>query len=433
MSGDKSTLCPAKWLHVSIKLETGQNHSCHYPPTHQVSLQEVQKNPDAFHHSEYKEKQRSLMRKGKRPSECDYCWDLEDQHLPSPRHGYLQRYSQFTGYDKRPHPKYLEVSFSSTCQMKCMYCNPQTSSALAQEYEKYGPYLYEETAMNKEGPTYTEEFWSWFPTVYDSLEDLRITGGEPFLDHNLDRLCNFIEKHPHPSLKLAINSNLSIPEKTLLKYIHLIEELIEKKCLASCTYFTSLDSWGEQASYIRHGLNFKRWQNNIDHILCHSHAHVVVTNTFNLLSIPGTYELIKNLSLYPQDRVHLTFSRLIFPHYLSITNASEREVALLMEQQRMLLLDHLDYTEEINRFIAIMRSEIGKRKATRQVQRTNLKEFILEYDRRKQTSFCEVFPELRYLVDESQPLDRFVHKTFKYSLRGTRKLFPRFASVHHIR
>ena len=37
-------------------------------------------------------------------------------------------------------PKYVEVSFSNTCNFKCSYCGPQYSSKWVEEINQFGPY-----------------------------------------------------------------------------------------------------------------------------------------------------------------------------------------------------------------------------------------------------------------------------------------------------
>ena len=76
------SFCTAKWLQVTLHLQTGFNHSCHHPQTHKIPLQEIENNPSALHNTEYKKQQRKMMLDGERPSECQYCWNVEDSlHL----------------------------------------------------------------------------------------------------------------------------------------------------------------------------------------------------------------------------------------------------------------------------------------------------------------------------------------------------------------
>ena len=71
-------MCLAKWTQVTMHLQLGHTHSCHHPRTHKISLNELKRNPSALHNTQYKKIRRKEMLDGKRPSECDYCWNVED-------------------------------------------------------------------------------------------------------------------------------------------------------------------------------------------------------------------------------------------------------------------------------------------------------------------------------------------------------------------
>jgi len=71
-------MCLAKWTQVTTHLHTGHNHSCHHPNTHKVSEAEIARNPSALHNTLFKKQKRKEMLQGARPTECDYCWNVED-------------------------------------------------------------------------------------------------------------------------------------------------------------------------------------------------------------------------------------------------------------------------------------------------------------------------------------------------------------------
>ena len=70
--------CLAKWMQVTLHLHIGHNHSCHHPQTHKISTTEIDRDPSALHNTRYKKERRREMLEGKKPSECDYCWGVED-------------------------------------------------------------------------------------------------------------------------------------------------------------------------------------------------------------------------------------------------------------------------------------------------------------------------------------------------------------------
>ena len=71
-------MCLAKWTQVTIQMQTGHTHSCPHPKTHKIPVSELKRNPSALHNTRFKKRRRREMLEGKRPAECDYCWNVED-------------------------------------------------------------------------------------------------------------------------------------------------------------------------------------------------------------------------------------------------------------------------------------------------------------------------------------------------------------------
>jgi len=126
------SFCLAKWYQVTVHLQNGHTHSCHHPGTHKVPLEELNSNPTALHNTQFKKERRREMLEGTRPTECQYCWNVED----SPGQNYSDRHVKsaeswaMPGFDDAvnrpwdddPNPTYMEVSFGNICNFKCMYC-----------------------------------------------------------------------------------------------------------------------------------------------------------------------------------------------------------------------------------------------------------------------------------------------------------------------
>ena len=72
------SFCLAKWNQVTIHLNNGTTHSCHHCNAHKIPLDELKLNPSALHNTIEKKKTRKMMLDGERPSECNFCWRVED-------------------------------------------------------------------------------------------------------------------------------------------------------------------------------------------------------------------------------------------------------------------------------------------------------------------------------------------------------------------
>lgn len=218
--------CAAKWTQVTMHLHNGMTHSCHHPGPHKIPLEEIKNNPTALHNTRFKKQRRKEMLEGERPKECDYCWNVEDSSnsfsdrvFKSSEPWSLPFLQEIKGLDWRANynPKYVEVSFSNTCNFKCSYCSPMFSSKWMEEIEKFGGYptstsfndltWVRETGQlpykhSEENP-YVESFWNWWPDLYKDLHTFRITGGEPLLSKDTWKVLEFISTTESPN-KLSL-------------------------------------------------------------------------------------------------------------------------------------------------------------------------------------------------------------------------------------
>jgi organic radical activating enzyme len=309
--------CLAKWTQVTMHLHNGTTHSCHHPEPHKVGLEEINRNPTALHNSKVKKQARKEMLSDERPSECQYCWNVEDNSTSFSDRVYKSSepwsepfYDEIVKSDWRSdyNPKYVEVSFSNTCNFKCAYCGPEYSSKWMEEINEFGAYdlSYQYNGMERmverntkpyrqtENNPYVEAFWEWFPELYNSLDTFRITGGEPLLSKDTWKVLDYIieTETPNKNLKLSINSNLGVNDELVDKLILKLDKIIKEERVSELIIFTSCEGYGKQAEYTRFGLDFEKLFQNIDKILTElPKVTIVVMSTFNIFSV-FSYELL---------------------------------------------------------------------------------------------------------------------------------------------
>ncbi len=433
--------CLAKWYHVSMHLHTGTNHSCYHPSPHFVSIEEISQNPSALHNSEYKKLQRKAMLEGQRPSECSYCWDIEDlpgnqisdRMLRSSEPWSLPLLEKTTKIDwnLNVNPRYLEINFGYECQLKCSYCASTVSSAWHNEIKKYGDYPLENPVNKKQygiyqitqagrffqredGNPYIEAFWKWFPEVYPTLHTLRITGGEPLLSSNVFKVLEWIDKNPRSDLEFAINSNMCVPERNLNKFVDFCKKLKSEKKIGNLMMFTSVDTWGPQAEWIRNGFSMTKWEQNIDSYLSQvPNTSLGIMITFCFLSIPKFNLLLdKILELrqrYPH-RIWFDTPYLIEPPHLSslITDDNMLEhlnktldyMATKVNDKSPFSFTSTEYAK-LERVVRWIEHNRYKDKEL-ELNRRDFVSFIREHDTRRGSNFDTAFPELGYFLEHAK-------------------------------
>ena len=194
------------------------------------------------------------------------------------------------GYDHHINPEYIEISFGNECQFKCGYCHPKASSSYWKEIEKFGPYDMVENhrldidwiklfKREEENP-YVDAWWEWWPEVRKTLSILRITGGEPLLQQSTWKLFENISKYPLPDLEINTNSNLGMTNRIVKRLSKYVKEFEDENKIKRFKLFTSLDTWGSRAEYIRTGLDLKVWEENFHTYLTETSANITFMMTF---------------------------------------------------------------------------------------------------------------------------------------------------------
>ena len=406
--------CVLKWHHLEMHLGSAQSHSCFHCPQRHLSLDED------LHNTKQKMEQRKLMLEGERPAECFYCWNVEDSGSISPRIALTPIYTEMEPdiiettarleWDQPVYPKYLEMSFSNKCQMKCSYCSTQNSSSLHEEIKQFGVYPLlnienegqykshgRENMYDEDSPMY-DKFWDWFDEAKNHLRVLRITGGEPLLHESTFKLAEMIKD---TDIAFHVNSNLSVSQRRVDRIIKTMREMRNPKIYAS------IDTVKEQAEWIRHGLNSNTFDINMFKIIGQQ-IPIGLMVTFNFLSIPKSKEFLSYvLQLKNIGDVKLDTPYMSNPKHLSALITDDKMLNLLRDSEKFME----DNTEdgnpkkfnsgELQKFKTVVRWVEQNRFTDEDLNshRTDFKLFIDEHDRRRGTDWHAAFPELEYFYN----------------------------------
>jgi organic radical activating enzyme len=416
------SFCLAKWLQVTLDLAHGTNHSCHHPKRHKIPLEGLKENPSLLHNTPYKKKVRKMMLDGVRPKECEYCWQLEDvsgyassdrmiKSLDPWAYSELEKVSN-APWDADILPQYVEVMFDKTCNLACGYCIADISSKIEAEIEKFGPYELLEphrlsrnklVSRNEKENPYISAFWNWLPDLVRSLRVLRVTGGEPLLSKNAFELLEYFSINPAPNLTLVFNTNLSLPAKIIDRFLEKLDRLMTKRGVGSFEIYTSVDTHGEQAEYIRKGLSYELLLTNIEKIKSKfPKTNIVINSTYGVYSIPGFEKFLKDVYQLKMKLggITLDISYLSHPKYLR-ANIVTPDIHSMIEKSFNFMNEHrsddndqgfTDY--EINKFKRVMRWAVGKQVGDSLSQnRADFYTFITQFDERYNECFLSIFPE----------------------------------------
>lgn len=437
------SFCLAKWKQLTLHLQNGQNHSCHHPYPHKVDLQEISNDPSALHNTSFKKEQRRLMLEGKRPKECQYCWNVENTEAHKDKKIFSDRILKSsegwakddlakissTPWNTNVNPSYLEVSFSNICNFKCSYCSPVYSSKWQEEAGKFGPYPTsshyndlsyfqansEISDFSKKNNPYLDAFWKWWPSLSQDLKVFRITGGEPLLSPDTFKILDYLDSAPMPNLDLAINTNACVPSEIFEKFSTKIHSLLSRKKIKSFKLYASLDGTGAAAEYSRFGLDYSLWLKNTGYFLDHvENAALTVmctTNIFSLTTFHSLINLIYEMKLKnPQNQIGIDSSILRFPHHLNLTILSSELKTSFDSSLSFMQTNRSSNTSqgfsdlEINRLKRLIEyvksGPSNEDNLNVNTARSDFYSFVNEHDLRRGTHFLKTFPQLQAFYSE---------------------------------
>lgn len=420
------SFCGAKWYNATIWLGSGMTTSCHHPLPHKVTVEEVQANPKALHNTAQKKAERQMMQIGARPSGCEYCWKIEDIG----RDNISDRVYKTVIYDdkdlddafKLPHNQdvdlqTLEIAFDRTCQFACSYCNPAFSSTWVKDIKNNGPYtnlvsdgrnhfthIHDSSQLYRFGEVnpYVEAFFKWWESdLHRTLKELRVTGGEPLMSGETWKLLDWFKTNKGKSAtRLAFNSNLGTEVD--------VDRLLDSIDGVTFDLYTSNESVGLQAEYIRDGLIWDNWANNCEkimdsgklrgfHVMCTINALCLDTlDSFLECCMNWKREYGKNfpsfslnILRFPSFQSPLVLPDVLRTHYkirLQDWLDANANSEFLHEYERNQLQRLIDYLD------VVKTPHAGA--AEQSVLQQDFKQFYTQYDQRRGKNFAETFPTL---------------------------------------
>jgi hypothetical protein len=421
------SFCGAKWYNATIWLGSGMTTSCHHPLPHAIDIEKIKTNPSALHNTDQKKSERAQMQKGHRPSGCEYCWKIEDigRDNISDRVYKTIIYSDQDldrAYNTNPindvNLRTLEISFDRTCQFACSYCNPAFSSTWVRDINTNGPYInlisdgrnhfthtHDSAQLYKFGETnpYVEAFFAWWESdLHNTLDELRITGGEPLLSGYTWQLLDWFKNNKGKSkTRLAINSNLGT-QVDVVRLFDSVDQPID--------IYTSNEATGLQAEYVRDGLVWDDWANKVELILNNHQSklrglHVMCTiNALCLDSLVDFLECVVNWKLeYGRDAVNISLNILRFPSFQSALVLPDQLRTRYKDQLSQFMAMHEGHSylhehewNQLQRLVDYL--DVVKTPHSEAFDlpklRNDFKQFYQQYDQRRNKNFIQTFPAL---------------------------------------
>jgi hypothetical protein len=416
-------------------LQSGETHSCYHPQPHKIPLEELYDNPSALHNTQQKKEERKLMLEGGKPTGCQYCWNIEamgsdyisDRNIRNASIFTEERYEQTAKgpWNQNINPEYIEINFGNECNFKCGYCHPKYSTSFYKEIEKYGPVTtvknhrcdidWMKLYQREEENPYVDAFWEWWPEMRKTLNIIRITGGEPTLHSSTWKFLDQIDQDPMPWLEINVNSNFGTKNVLYQRLANKVKKLTDENKIRSFKMFTSMDTWGERAEYIRTGLDLQVWEENFHTYLQNTNSPVTFMITFNIFSVTTFKSLLekflewrKQYGWYddkPHDKHRVRFDTpyLRDPIQYDMNILPKEEFMPYMYESLQFMKDNLDDSrpdafttieyEKFKRVVDYMAETVYPEERLIEGRR-DFYNWFNELDERRETDMLAVFPEM---------------------------------------
>ena len=251
---------------------------------------------------------------------------------------------------------------------------------------------------------YIDAFFKWWESdLHKTLDELRITGGEPMMSGHLWKLLDWFKENKGASkTRIAINSNLGLESSDILK-------LLDRADSAPLDIYTSNESLVQQAEYIRDGLEWSTWARNM-HLLAGSGKirglhNMCTVNALCLETLPEFLSyLIKFKEQYGRDFPSFTLNILRFPSFQSPLALPDHIRTLHKDRlqewydenaNNKLLHEHeLNQTQRLIDYLDVVKTPHSDSFDTPKLH-NDFKQFYTQYDTRREKNFINTFPSMK--------------------------------------
>lgn len=318
----ETSLCVLPWIHLYIGT-TGFAQLCCVSGTGEATppvLGTVRENSllDLFNFDRIDRVRRQMLA-GTWPMECRYCQKKEARGIKSSRQVHNELYKSYY-WQLVHHPgsftpkiRSIDMRLNNICNYKCRSCSGYSSSRWFTEHNL----IYSHIGMPKSviGIDDARSFWDEFNTcVLPNLEHVHIAGGEPLVSDAHYLLLQSLIDSGKTDVDLYYDTNLS---QLTFKAWDVVDLW---NMFPNITICLSLDGVGPEGEYIRHGMNYKKWYENLARIkkdVPHAKRKLhFVVSIFNIINLRMHLRTIIHDSIVDPDRLRLTF--LEWPPYLNV-------------------------------------------------------------------------------------------------------------------
>lgn len=264
MNNLPNSFCSLPWINLSTDVNGSLRPCCKFAqpsPNNEYQLPNMKEGRlDVLWNDIRFQNLRQAFLDGKKPKECQSCWDEEAAGIQSFRVQFAKdKKINLDNLEFEPvstfGPRALDLKLNNVCNLKCRICGAQASSTFLKEYQERFNIKIEDGAYwlsNKILETTNEDIIKQWA---NELVHLEITGGEPMASpENIKILELLIESGRAPYISILLNTNGTLYNKKFINYLIKFREVI--LCL-------SIDDIGKRLEYERYPTEWSVIEENL--------------------------------------------------------------------------------------------------------------------------------------------------------------------------
>ncbi|HMN69770.1 MAG TPA: radical SAM protein, partial [Bdellovibrionales bacterium] len=247
---------------------------------------------------------------------------------------------------------------------------------------------------------YVEAFWKWWPELSRNLTELRVTGGEPLLSPDFWKLVERFQTE-RPNVRLAVNSNLGVKTESIDRLAQAAREL------PTLEVYTSCEAFGAAAEYIRDGMDYRQWRDNVFKLHRAGVRKIHVMMTINALCLFSLTDLFDDILSWRHELDpeigSFTLNILRFPAFQNVLVLPEetrreraRHLTAWLDRQKSEPYLYDMEIAEIRRLVEYLEKvpRAHDREPARRVLWDDFQSFYRQYDIRRGKSLADAIPAL---------------------------------------
>lgn len=401
-------LCPLPWSSVYVEM-SGDFKPCCVAEESFTAYKLSETTVKEFIQGDFMRHIRDQMLAGIWPIECRRCERAEKLGAVSHRMGIIDRdnaaYAQLLtlGEAYEPALHSIDVRISNECNFKCRSCSASFSSAWRDDHLALYPNAIASFDLNQNNGIQTIEnetaFWEELSSQScNGIKEWHFAGGEALMSAKHYRLLEELIAQDKVDSKITYTTNLSLLRYKRWDAIELLSHFAE------VVFHVSLDGVGEKGEYIRRGLKWQKWLENVEQIGLHlPQAHIdmhFVVSAFNVLDIVEHLQEIAKVPAFidtETGELKVGLTCLESPAYLSARVLPESLKTRAIQRIEQFLKQHA-FGDGVSKALQGVIALLEQPSTIAQQGREFLRATKL-LDQRRNQDFIETFPELKALEE----------------------------------